>query len=808
MASERILPRMRTDLRFAIRRILGAPRFSTCVILILAIGVGCATAMGSVLYALSLRPLSLADPESLIAVSSIDASGFPRNTPLPTVDRLREATLAADGWCAYSSAFDGTESGGRVMEAYGELLSGDCLKVIALPPATGRWFTSDEAPLTGSGAPVMIISDRYWKRMFDGTPNVLGRTVRLQDITATVIGVMPEGYKGFSADLTVDFIVPFNAHRRSSGGFMFLGRLRPGGSLEQLRSQVRALWPSVLDAVLPASATRAQSLAEWSGDAQSIRGGFSTLRRLYAAPVRRLAMLSAALLLLVCINVGGLMISRVTARMHDIAAMRALGASTLRIVRPLVFESLILAVVGSALGVPLAYAASASFAALLPMGNMPWTIATTPEPAVIAGVAAGSLVMAVVIFALPIWLATRLARLRSARAVTRTTSRWTSALLVSQVAMTVVLVFTCGLVVRSFTGLVNVDRGYQTGRLLSIRLSANPAGYKDLNAASYYQALVQRLATLPGVESVGLARYFGTINTSLAEQPIGFSDTSDNVAAGVMDFVSPRFFATIGAPLLSGRDVEWTDLPSTPRVAIVSESLARALAPDGNVLGRLVRYGTNDAYARLRIIGVVGNISIGNLRHTDGRMVYVSSIQSGETPFASAHIRSAGPPMQLANAAADAVISLGREHPLGLYPDMLFTNSIVPERMGAIVSTVGAALALIISCIGLFALLSQSVERRTREIGIRMAVGATPANVSKLVIGEALVLVACGLVVGIPGAIAATSLVQSLLYGVTSTDSVALAVSILALLTTATVASAHPTIRAVRVDPAIALRSE
>jgi ABC-type antimicrobial peptide transport system permease subunit len=244
-------------------------------------------------------------------------------------------------------------------------------------------------------------------------------------------------------------------------------------------------------------------------------------------------------------------------------------------------------------------------------------------------------------------------------------------------------------------------------------------------------------------------------------------------------------------------------------VAIVSESLARALAPGGDVIGRVVRHASNPATAQLRIVGVVGNLSMGNVRHNDVRIVYLSSIQMNETQFGTVHIRTSGPPMRLAAATSEAVASLGREHVRTVHAhDVLFGNSMVAERMGTAVSGAAAVLALVISCIGLFALLSHSVQKRTREIGIRVAIGATPAAVSTLVIREALVLVLIGLAIGLPGAIAATSLVRSLLFGVTTMDGVTLATSAALLLATAMIGAAHPTLRAVRVEPTAALRAE
>ena len=797
------------DVRFGIRRVFASATFSLSVIIIIAGGVGLAGAMGSVINALAFRPVALPEPATLVAASSLDRDGLPRTTPLPAVERLRAADLVADGWCAYNTTIDAVASGSRVMDAYGELLAGDCLPVTAITPAVGRWFTADEAPLHGAGLPVVVITDQFWRRMFDGRTDVLGQHLSIENISATVIGVMPPSYRGFSQDLSADFIIPFNAHRPSSGGFRFLGRLRPGATVEQLGAQIRTLWPSLLESVLPASPTRAQVLTEWSGGVESASRGFSTLRRLYTEPVRRLTVLAAALLLLVCVNVGGLLVSRIAARSPEIAAMRALGASPLRIARPLAAECATYALVGSLLGIPLAYAGAAAFATLLPIGNMAWTMNTAPDPVVIAGVAGASLIVALLIAALPIALAIRrVPQLRSDRSVSRATSRWAQAMLVAQVAVTVVLVFSCGLVLRSFENLRSADPGFDRTRFLSLRLSANPAGYQGMTPATYYPQLVERVSALPGVKSVGLARYFGTINTQLPEQPVGLADRPESITAGAVEFISPGFFDTAGVPFLRGRDVTWSDLPANSRVAVVSESLARALVPNGDVIGRVIRHGTSSANAKLEIVGVVGNLSMGNHRSRDLRMIYLSSVQTGDTAFATVHVRTDGPPLQLAQAASAAIAGLGREHVRGVYTDVLFSNSIVAERMGSIVSAAVAGLALAISGVGLFALMAHTVERRTREIGIHLAIGATPGAVATLIIRQALVLVVSGLVVGLPAAVGASSLVRSMLYGVTATDALTIATSSAALLATAVIGAAYPTVRASQVDPAIALRAE
>lgn len=792
-----------------LRRVRHSVGFSLAVIIILAIGVAAATTMGSVLYALAYRPLSIPDAGKLVTVGSYDQRHFARITPLTTVDHLRAADLPVEGWCAQSGTIEAVEAGGRVLEANIDFFIADCQNVIGITPMLGRWFSSDETPLTAAGAAVVVITDRFWKRMFDSASDVVGKTVRIRDTSAIVIGVMPAVYEGFSPDSVSDFIIPFNAHRPASGSSRYVARLRDGVSLESLRAQVKAMWPGVLEAVLPQGPTREQSLKEWSGDAERISGGFSILRRLYAEPVRRMALLTVALLALVSVNVGGLMIARLSGRMNEISAMRAIGASTRRIVFPLATEGVILALLGTILSMPLAIAASSGFSMLFPSGNMPWTIKTTPDPAVFAAVAFGFVVLALVISIVPIWLvARRPAELRVDRSVSRTSSRWAHAFLISQVAVTIALVFTCGLVVRSFYGLRSVDRGFRADHLLTLRLSANPGGYKDMDAASYYRSLVQRMQSLPGVQAAGLARYFGTINTTMSGSPIGLADRSETVTSAAMDFVSPGFFETIGTPLQQGRDVQWTDLPSTPKVVVVSETVAQALDPTGNVIGRVIRFGTTPAYSQLQIVGVVGNISIGNLRRTAEPMIYTSSIQVGETAFGSLHVRTVPPPLQVAAAASAALAGMGREHPLGVYDDVLFGNSVVAERMGTAVSGIVATLALVVSCIGVFALLSHTVQRRTREIGIRVAVGASPTAVAKLVLNHALLLTAAGSAIGIPGAFAAASLVRSLLFGVSEKDIPTLAITIGILACASIAAALQPTWRAIGVDPVIALRSE
>lgn len=376
--------------------------------------------------------------------------------------------------------------------------------------------------------------------------------------------------------------------------------------------------------------------------------------------------------------------------------------------------------------------------ALLPWGNSPWGITLTPDHRVLAALMLVAVTLVCAIGALPVRLALGGRRVPdSARTVAQSGGRLGQVMLVAQVATTVVLVFGAGLIVQSLNALLSTDRGFASTRVLSLRLNATAGGQSRLDQTAYYPALVERLAALPGVESVGFARYFGTINARLTPQPVVFAGETEGTAAGVMEYISPDFFTTLGVPLHAGRDVTWRDLPDSPRVAIVSASLARALDPDGDVVGRRVRYGTAAAAEPMEIVGVVGDVSLGNYRETSVPLLYVPAIQVGEARFLTVHLRTSGPPLALAPAAGAAVASLGREQ-VGLATtlDFLFTNSIVAERMAAVVSTASAVLALVLSCLGLYALLAHAVTRRTREMGIRIAVGATAGQVARLVMGQ------------------------------------------------------------------------
>jgi predicted permease len=372
------------------------------------------------------------------------------------------------------------------------------------------------------------------------------------------------------------------------------------------------------------------------------------------------------------------------------------------------------------------------------------------------------------------------------------------------------LVFGCSLLVRSLAALERSDRGYQARDVLSIRLTSTAGGYAELDQPTYYRDLVARVSALPGVSSVGMARYFGTIpDESGWYNPVSWSGQEQAATTAIYEYASPGFFQTIGVPLVRGRDFTWSDAPGASPVVLVSDSLARLLDPNGDVVGRHLRYGKEAARQQLRIVGVVGNLSFGNSRVSDIRAVYFPGIQSANGTYGTLHIGTRGELPVVAEHVREILAGLGHEQVVAMSTlDGLFSNWLVAERMSATVSTVVTMLALCIACVGVYSLLAYAVARRTREMGIRIAVGATARDISALVVREAAILAGLGVAIGVPAALASSRFLDSLMFGITSSDPTMLIASAALLMVIAVSASVIPAWRAVSVDPTIALRAE
>jgi hypothetical protein len=393
------------DLQFAFRRVRRAPLFSVAVMLILGLGIGASTTTLSVVNAFMWRPVNVPHPEQLATIGARSKDGAMRSIPLALIDALARSELASDAPCAYSSGLAPTDANGQSARTSLMLVAGDCFATFQVQPLLGRLIEPAEAPFQGKGSAVAVLGHGYWQQMFGGALDVVGKTVRIETATATIVGVLPRHFTGIDKDVDTALVVPFNSYRPGTGAPFIVARLRGDRQIAAVESQLRAVWRSALDAALPPALTGAERSAalDAAPELRSASAGHSTLRNLYGATFVNMAWVTGFLVLLTGINVGGLLCSRLASRLAEVAILRGLGATRVRIARILLMEVVILSLGGCAIGLPLACAAAPAFATLLPVGNLPWTISFTPDGRVIAAV-------------VPAWRAMRTDRLIALRA--------------------------------------------------------------------------------------------------------------------------------------------------------------------------------------------------------------------------------------------------------------------------------------------------------------------------------------------------------------------------------------------------------
>jgi predicted permease len=573
----------------------------------------------------------------------------------------------------------------------------------------------------------------------------------------------------------------------------------------------------MMERVVPTTLSPAEqrNLRDVAIRVDAVGTGFSGLRIRYEQPLWIGSALTVGLLLLACVNVGGLALSRVIARGGELAVRAALGASRLRLARQLVLEILVIAGAGTLLGIGVAWVAVKPIAAALPFGGLQPTLDVAPDARVLFVTAQAGLVTGLVASLLPVWLATRreTLQLHTDRTVAAT-SRPGRVLLVAQVALSVALLIGAGLLIRSLDLLFHKHPGFDGTAVLSARLRPLPGAYRDRafdNGLTYYPLLLERIAALPGVRSVGYARAFGNVvSDDVGRVPIGFVGTPPGDLTAQLDVVSPGFFETIGIPILQGRGPRWSDTPRAPRVAVVSASLARALG--GDVIGKHVwfAFGAEPQFRNVEIVGVVGDASLGNLRSSSPPVFYAVATQLGPYGlYSTLAIAATGDPWRLVDPLQDTLRGLGREYAYSITTlDQRLQRNAVNERMGATLAMPVAILAALLAFVGVYSLFAYAVVRRRREIGVRVAIGATPGAVLRMVLRESITLTAIGVVIGIPTGIMASRWLRALLFGVTESDPlVAASVAVFFLLLTIA-AVLIPARRAARLDPVTALRAE
>jgi predicted permease len=808
------------DARQALRHLRGSPGFAAAAILTLAVGIGANTAMFSVLNALVLRPLPIRDPHGLISVSGRNTKDQLRLTPIPAV-----GDLSGDGPLQHVCGYNGgvvlaVEAGGTPTQSIGALVTGQCFTAFGVAPILGRPILDDDAPLNRPGNRVAVIGHRFWTRMFGADPNAVGKTFRTEGFELTVIGVMPPGFGGLHADIGADVFVPFDTifparTDRRPGANQILGRLREGVSLEQARAQLEARWPALLEIVVPPTLSPAEraDMRDARPRVERIGTGTSFYRDRYVRPLTIIIGLTGSLLLLTCVNLGGLLISRLAARGPEIAVRLALGGSRQRIAQQMFVEGLLLSLGGVALAIPVSFAIVGMLTSFVPRALVERTVTFAPDLGVLGATALVGLVAGLLMSALPIAIASgRQATAYGAwnRTIAGTTSRWARGMLVAQVAVSVVILIGAGLMIRSLYLLQGVDPGVRRDGVAIVRVMPLPNAYRDLDNASYYPALVEKVAALPGVRAVGLTRLFPRLTSESAGQPIAFVGDPPGDAKATLEATSPALFETLGIPLLRGRLTSWSDDQRSLQVAVVSDGLARSLASDGDVIGRRVRFGSTRDHQDVVIVGVVQNATMGNPRQPALPVFYRPTLQAGRfANYPSLVIATDRDPLSIAPELRQVLQAGGREyaHDIARLDDIL-RQAPSSERMSATIAGALAGLAIALAFIGVFSLLAYAVSRRTREIGVRVAIGADPQTVRTMVMREGFLLTLTGVAIGLPVAFLAARALRTLMFGVSESDPLTFAVAAGFFLALGLVAGIVPARRAVAVDPIVALRAE
>ena len=808
------------DLKYSLRRLLKSPGFTTVVILTLGLGIGANTAIFSVVNTVLLQPLAYREPDRLVTINHHYQSEALNNLDAPVSaagfrdyrDKTKsfDAVAVETGW---SANLTGTGDPERVPAIR---VSGDYFRVFGVAPQLGRTFGRDEDDPGKNN--VVVISDGLWKRIYGGDRGVVGKTMQLNSVGYTILGVMPPGFRAFfnrNADIWTPLALEAKQYAPVNYTNEWLdlsARLKPGVSAKQADAEMRAFAEQVRRLYPDAVGTK------WT---LKVR----TLDEMATGEIRPalLVLLGAVgfVLLIACANVANLLMARVTSRQKEVAIRTALGADRWALVRQLLTESLLLALAGGLLGLAIAFWSVRTLGAIVP--NIPGGNDLRIDGTVMLFTLGISVLTGLLFGVVPALQTSRTNLHETLKEGGRSGAADVSGnslrrvLVVGEVALALTLLIGAGLLIRSVARLQHLSPGFNADHLLTFDVSLPNAKYSsDTIRQQFFLSMLDRVSHVPGVVAAGGTTNmpFGPNNWSTGSFEVEGYQAGPNQPGpwGDNHAVTPDFFRTMRVPVLQGRAFTSSDLQSSQAVAIVDEEFVRKFYHDQNPIGKRIAFGARRGKQPdwITIVGVVGHMMAEALDAKPRVQLYLPYAQRPDLPFMSVAVRTTNDPLLMARPVREAIHSVDKDMPISNVKTMddLLESSLGQRRLSMILLGAFSAIALLLASIGIYGVLSYSVTQRSRELGIRMALGAARSRVLTLVIGQGMTLAVIGIGIGLVGALALTRLLASQLYSIRPTDPMTFMGVSLLLAAIALVATLVPALRATRVDPVVALREE
>ena len=830
------------DVRYGLRLLLKSPGFTAIAVLTLALGIGANTAIFSFTDQVLLRTLPVPNPQQLVVLRSpghnpgrvsTDTDDGAQAFSYPLYKDVRDRSTVFSGLLACFPVDVNVAGHGQTQSAAGELVSGNYFETLEVRPALGRVLMASDETAPGAN-PVAVLSYGYWKRQFGGDRSILNKPLSVNGVELTVVGVAGQGFDGVQIGAMPDVFIPITitAQMAPDSGLSItarrdhwvqvLGRLKPGMTVKRAEAELQPIYASMLEEDAGLSKIRGKELKQFlARPLELIDGshGRLILQKDAERPLLVLMGMVGVVLLIACANLASLLVARGEARQREIAVRLALGAGRGRLVRQLLTESLLIGAAGGAAGIALASWCLGAMVTAIPADVGIGGLVSGLDSRVLWFAVGVTLVTSVLFGLAPAMRATRvnlqttLKDQGSSVSEGRSNVRLRKVLIIAQVALTAVLLAGAGLLARTLENLEHANLGVNTEHVLQFSVQPGLNGYTPARTLALGDRARREIAALPGARSVTVS----TISI-FSDNDVGFNITPEGYALGadedadvLADWISPNYFSTLGTPLISGREFTEADTATSRKVIIINQALARRYFAGRNPIGLHIARGAGKGVRPdMEIVGVVADSKWDSPRSSIGPFVYQPYSQAENLGELTFYVRTERDPAQMAATLRRVIQELDVNLPVNgmktlaaQVDESMFNNTLV-----AVLAISLAALATLLAALGLYGVLAYVVARRTREIGIRMALGGQPSDILKIVMGQGAWLTLIGGAIGIAAALAVTQLAASLLYGVSAYDPLTFAGVVVLLAIVSGAACYIPARRAMKVDPMVALRYE